>query len=377
MKKFYNEPIDFPVSEITKQEIEYRLTEEKLIFEIKEELYCKSRYRTFFDHYNEESIHAFIDGYARRKAFYLLNGQRILSEEETGQLYFRNLAEHYIWEIQQKKLFDLHCLWRAGQADSEAVQVTKDFLVLESTIKDCTLIDGIAEAEVKLYIDYLLSDDYADKDHAGGWQNYERIKSGDWFMFSTIPAWYEFHNAETGSGNLLSLPDSKGEKEKLYIHLLESENSEETTSGEDEITEQPSLNFNYKTIEFFINTFEDKQIVKYFYTVEKNHPEIDSNGELNEALYLLQLSDEKVPVQSNRNWKEAVINAAKQFRKKKIASALMQAFYEYKLRIKTGLPFYNETDLLRQQLIKGIVDKYKQQILKARQLNGEPADFNY
>lgn len=377
MKNFF---IDFPdsselpVSDQAKQEIELKLKEEILIYQVKEELYCKGRYRIFFDHYDEESIHAFIDAYARRKAFYLLNGPQILNDEEAGQLYFRNLADHFIWEIQQKKLFNLQCLWRAGQLKIDKVEVTKDFLLLESKIKNCGLVKHITEAEMKLYIDYILSDDYADTDHVTTWQDYEYIKAGNRLLFPAVPAWYGFYDKAMETGNLLTLPDSKGEKENYYLNLLENENND---ISESEKEKQPVLELNYKSLEFFINTFEDKQIAKYFNAAEKNHHDLNQNGELDEALYLLQLSDENIAVQQNSNWKEAVINAANNFKKKKITEVLMQVFDEYKMRLKTGIPFYNENDLLRQQLIKVQVDKYKQKILKARQLNGETADFNF
>ncbi|MFI5217944.1 MAG: hypothetical protein ACHQNT_00550 [Bacteroidia bacterium] len=375
MKKIYTEQSDFLISDATRKEIDYKLKEEKLIYKIKEELYCQNGYRIFFDHYEEESTHVFIEEYAKRKAYYILNGQRILSEEERGQLYFNNLAGYFIWQIQQKKLFDLQCLWRAGKTELKKISVTKDFLLLETQIKDCKLVDEITEADLELFTEYILSGDYSEINHAGSWQNFERIKAGDKMLFSTIPSWYEFYDKANGTNGLLSLPDEKGEKEKFYLGLLKQNQANHDEKKETE--EQPSLKFNYKTLDFFINTFEDKQLLKYFYAAEKNHPELNANDELNEALYLLQLSEKIIPVQKNKNWKEAVINAALQFKKKKIAEALIQVFDEYKMRLKAGIPFQTETDLLRQQIAKAKADRYKEQILKARKLNGESADFNF
>jgi len=375
MKKINIEQSGFPLSDQAKKEIEFKMREEKLVYEIKEELYCLDRYRIFFDHYNEESIHAFIDEFAKRKAYYVLNGQHLLDEEENGKLYFRNLAGHFIWQIQQKKLFDLQCLWRAGELDMEEISVTKDFLLFETQIRDCKLIDEISEVELKIFIEYILSDDYSEINHAGSWQNYERIKAGDSMLFSTVPAWYEFYDRALRKNSLHLLPNKKGDKEKFYLDL--SAQSSKIISTKEKENEQPDLKFNYESLEFFIRTFEDSRMAKYFYAAEKNHPEINYNGELNEALYLLQLSDERIPVQPGVNWKEAIINAAKHFKKNKIADALQHVFDEYKIRLAAGIPFCTENDLLRQQIVKADVEKYKKQILKARQRNGEPEDFKY
>jgi hypothetical protein len=381
-KKFNLEYDDFSLPEEAKQEIEQRLLREKIIYQVKEDLYCQSRYKNFFDNYDGETIHAFVEAYAKRKAYYVMHGQDLLREEETSQLYFHSLAENFIWEIQQKKLFDLQCLWRAEKMKMKGVQVTKDFLYLEATVKSCLHIEPVTCDELQLYVDYLFSDDHCDKEHGTHWQDYDFIKN-QCLMFSNsgVTAWYLYYDKHIHSKNMHDLADIKGEKEFFYLELLSAKNSvqqlydEVTGKNENEI--MPPLQFNFKTMEFFINTFEDKSIIKYFYAAEKQKPDLCKNLELDEALELLRYSDENVSISSNGNWKEAVIEAAKFYKTKKIAEALMTVYDEYLLRIKTQLPFYDETDGMRQQLVLRNVENYKKQILKARELNGEPADFNF
>jgi hypothetical protein len=381
-KKIHTEYPDFPLSEGVKQEIEQQLLREKIIYQVKEDLYCKPRYKNFFDNYDEETIHPFVEAFAKRKAFYVMHGPDLLQKEETSQLFFHKLAENFIWEIQQKKLFDLQCLWRAEKENVKGVQVTKDFLYLEATIKNCRLIEPVTRDDLQLYADYLFSDDYSDKEHGIQWQDYDFIKNQSlMFCHSGIPAWYIFYDKQKRAMNLQDLADIKGEKEFFYLDLLNKKKSVkklyDDVAAKNENDVKPPLHFNYKTLEFFINTFEDKSIVKYFYAAEKQHPDLCKNAELDEALLLLRDSDESIPVRTNRNWKDAVIEAAKHYKTKKIGEALMTVYDEYLMRIQTQLPFYDETENVRQQLVLRNVENYKKQILKARVLNGEPADFNF
>lgn len=382
MKKLYTENAEFPLPALVKQEIEHKLLFEKINYRNKEELYCKARYKSFFDHYDDETIHSFIEEYARKKALYLLQGANIIKEEETKQLYFRNLAENFIWEIQQKKLFDLQCLWRAGKVCVDGVEVTRDFMYLGAGIRNCNLVERITREEVELYMEYVLSDEYCDEEHGINWQNYDRIKSNTLLAGykSSVPAWYNYYDKNMRVGSPLELPDTKGESEQFYIDLYNRKKAKEQDdfpANEYEADEKPPLKFNYKTLEFFVTTFEDKSIVKYFYAAEKHHPDLDKNAELDEALQLLRECDEKNPIEANSNWKEAIILAGKQLKLRKTAGAMLTAFDEYNLRIKTKLPFFNETDQLKQQLILRSVAKYKEQILEGRKLNNEPADFDF
>jgi len=201
------------------------------------------------------------------------------------------------------------------------------------------------------------------------------------FCNSGIPAWYSYFDSHIHGRSMHDLADIRGEKEFFYLELLSKKNSVtklyNDVAGKINREEKPPLQFNYKTLEFFINTFEDKSLIKYFNAAEKDHPDISNNSELEEALGILKNSDEEIPVHTSRNWKDAIKEAAKYYKTNKIAEALVTVHDQYLMRIKTGLPFYNETDLARQQIVLRNVENYKKQILKARELNGEVSDFNF
>ena len=66
-KKNKSEYFDAPLSDIVKHEIEQHLLREKIIYQVKEDLYCNPRYKNFFENYDDETIHAFAEQYAKRK----------------------------------------------------------------------------------------------------------------------------------------------------------------------------------------------------------------------------------------------------------------------------------------------------------------------
>src|SRR5689334_17752666 len=121
------------------------------------ELYGNARYWEFFKTFNEESVHEFITEYASRKAYYLINGNRLVTKKEREQFRFRDLAENCLWEIQQKKLFNMQVEWRAGLIELNDVEVTRDFYCWEKAIRKCNLITPVSANELSLYMDYLES----------------------------------------------------------------------------------------------------------------------------------------------------------------------------------------------------------------------------
>jgi hypothetical protein len=196
-----------------------------------------------------------------------------------------------------------------------------------------------------------------------------------------IPAWYTFYDQQVHKAIMHDLADIKGEKEFFYLELLTKQSAVNKLyseiKSEKPSSDKPALQFDYHSLEFFINTFEDKTVVRYFYAAEKNHPDLFNNLEVDDALQILKNSDEEIPLHTNANWKDAVVESAKNYKTKKIAESLWTVYEQYNMRIKTQLPFYDESDYARQQLVLRNVEKYKKQILKARKLNGESANFNF
>ena len=199
----------------------------------------------------------FLARYAEERASALVDGATYwqLNQDEKAALVQE--ATERLWEIQQRKLFELQCRWRAGEValPTDQVELTDDFELLAADIERCRLVPAIAAAEVEDYVAFLLSDDCTD---AGGslfrphdWQNYPRYRRylllqaqgqdpaqvrreasrqpapglrglmamlDDFFL--DYPDWYAHCDALAGPPNLvLYLPDHRGEREAYYDYI--------------------------------------------------------------------------------------------------------------------------------------------------------------
>ena len=94
-----------------------------------DELKSNPAMQEYFSAFNEQSVEGFIRNYARKKAIYITQGPAIINNKEQEDLKFKFLAEDALWTIQQKKLFNLQCQWRAEQIKLKSIE---QFLLLDS-----------------------------------------------------------------------------------------------------------------------------------------------------------------------------------------------------------------------------------------------------
>ena len=144
---------------------------------------------------------------------------------EEEQLKFYNAEEEALWEIQQKKLFNYQCLWRAERVVTEHVETEMDFNYWSRNIKNCAFIKPISDEEFNMYKDYYETKEVDDFDETFkyiDWQDYHTYKEeakGDEETIS-YPEWYEYYDMREGTNALMLLPDIRGEKEGFYLDLL-------------------------------------------------------------------------------------------------------------------------------------------------------------
>lgn len=323
------------LSNETKTEIEQLIKADELKSLYIEELHTRPCYRDFFDHYNDESVSAFIREYAKRKAHYVIYGEAKAHEQAESELKFRHWAEKCFSEIQQKKLFDLQCLWRAGKINLEGIGSTADFAPLEFCIFSVPFLKPVTEHELNIYLDYLMTEETANS-HDYRWQDFESYKMAfESNQLERIPEWYRFYDKALGAESLLNEADKKGSEEERWLSL--NTNSKNDTEASSE-TCKPDLEFTYNSLEFFIYTFEDRKTIRHFMSAERFHPEIDNNKVLLEAWDLLRESEEEIIIAKTGNWKTVLIETADRYRKQKTAECLKDLFKEYQLRLKAGIP---------------------------------------
>ena len=206
--------------------------------------------------FREDGIR-FLERYAGERASALVDGQNYFDIARREEARLVQEATERLWEIQQRKLFELQCRWRAEEVRLPArhVELSQDFETWGARIERCSLVTPISAAEVDDYLAYLLSDACTDAhdDFARprDWQDYNRCRrylllqaegqnprqvqrdavnnpgegmSGlaamldDFFL--SYPAWYAHCDAQAGPPNLvLYLPDHRGEKEAYYLYL--------------------------------------------------------------------------------------------------------------------------------------------------------------
>jgi hypothetical protein len=308
------------------------------------DLYGNARYWDFFKCFQEESVHDFIIEYATKKAWYQVNGDRILSNRINEETRFRDIAYKCLWEIQQKKLYNLQCEWRAGLVEVEGISTTRDFLYWEKAISHCPFIEPVSLQEYELYCEYVRSGCYQEKNWYVNWQDYDMFRErtdGSELM----PAWYRYFDGARGTSYLMLLPDRKGKEERQYLEAwaLTHDPSEEPNHEEEKGTGSalPSLYLNYETLGFFIRTFENKTLMEYFEAAESRPEDAIRDQDLDAALRILKHAPVNTTLPPANNWRDSVIQGAREFMLQSILANLSLAFDDYRFRLGAGISHDN------------------------------------
>ncbi|MGP8214274.1 MAG: hypothetical protein ACLQQ4_01790 [Bacteroidia bacterium] len=372
-----------------RQEVDEAEKEAVARMEIEYELRNNVRYKEFFAAYHPDDIEEFIKAYARRKVTWINWGRFYYEHNEDHQLRFYNMAQSCLWQIQQKKLFNLQCQWRAEKIKIPGITTTMDFRYWEYNVKQCNFVPPITQWEFDLYLEYIQNDDAeidpAESDYEFEWQDYLRFtdeynnaKEGEELV---IPLWYQFYDNRMGTDKLMTLTDTRGEKESKYLkvyyeHLNKTAPDEKTDiagTAKKEGDEYLSV-YNPNIIEKFVRSYEEKDILKYFLSYEKSHKPMEFADELAELAFkeLKELSD-IVPIRACTDWRDAMIEAWENYRRKQIQRLLPLVYEDYLQKQELGISYENEDSAE----INEELDEWKVAITKGRELSGEPGDFNF
>ena len=132
--------------------------------------------------------------------------------------------------------------------------------------------------------------------------------------------------------------------------------------------------YNPGIIEKFVRTYEDKEILRYFLSYEKSHKPMEFADELAEMAFkeLRELSEE-VPIKSSDDWREALIDAWEDYRRKQIIKLLPLVYEDYLQKQELGISYQPEDS----KEINLEVEEWRNAIIKGRELLLEPPDFNF
>ena len=358
--------------------------------EWEEEVKINPKVQAFLEPYKQSDIQNLYQKYALNKMLAFKNAKLYRHMNESNKNQWIDIALKHLCIIQQKKLFDAQCKWRAGQEIFDDVEICYDFKIWELDVMNCLFIEQPTSYDVEMYCDYLTQGENVALEYynANDWQDYKELKEAyaKNEENANLPDWYEFHNSRTGNGILLTLPDLKGKLEKIYLKLANEEENKHKPPTEPYIpppdADKLFLNYYDKQIQLELaRHIENKEMFNIFKeyveaTEYKGTWEYE-NAERN-FKYLSEINEEIIPIESHQDYRVALSRACQKFRCKKIAEHLPLALEHYltKKKLKQmGIdPYENKVN---NDLYIRIRKEIAERILQGRKVNNEPLDFNF
>ena len=386
---------------------EQALHNQQLYEQYLQELKTNQSLQKDLEKYTPSSIESLLQEYAKLKVNVMQWGPNHVKWQEDIDLEWAKLGMECLGQIQQKKLFDLQCQWRAEQVQLPGIAVSFDFMHWEQQILHCPFLPPVTRQEMELYQRFVHSNNYRPGlNFLQSWQNYDAImkaynnedKEED--MFCYMPEWYAFHNQQTGGNRYLLLPNIRGQKE-LHYHLIWAEkvrdagktaeptpapanNATPATDSQPatpaaKATSMPTLpRLNWPDDDkliWFANKFDNQETQTH---MNNYRSYLDQDRELDpdpdEIAKELAEESEIWPMEACADWYHGLLHCLASYRHYKIARSLPLAFEQYEMLMDTGigLPYDEKKDFL-----KDISEGFRNQILTARHLSGEPEDFNF
>jgi hypothetical protein len=392
----HEEPAKKPYYDYHQQKADKHQQQALIDAQVAEDLLSNPRYDEFFAAYQPPVRAQFVREYVSKRHLWTQFGDFYERHLAGNLTQFEEEAYARLWDIQQKKLFDLQCEWRAELLTVPGVNTSADFDTLGGRIEHCTVIPPIAPAELEMYLDWVRQADYEEElqSHWSGrsWQQYDEIKAQldpetdeankEGFLFGEVSEWYEFHNQRTGNGRLLRLPDLRGQKEDRYLDAWRAHNAAKREADPPATPATPpdprpayiAYDEARQLHGAFAQQFESAALNRQRTSYETaNPPSTWEDEELERVLDFLKDINEPVPIAAGDDWRLAVRQASYAFRKQKLLDSLPQAYESYCQRQEWGIaqPACSEREP------HSIATWYNKAILKGRKLLGEPKDFNF
>jgi len=351
------------------------------------EVYRNEQAQTWLSQFDPESVNSFLIEYADQRAVWLTDRTDFKELHEIISISHIEDAFERLEEIQQKKLFDLQCLWRAEKIELPEVEICFDFLYWEARVMSCPFIDPVGPEDIALYQQYLRSGRFEEEQpFMSHWQGYDELKDAYEEAEDVergFPEWYDFHNSMKGTGFYMTLPNIRGEKEQNYIDLTFQEAAEKREAQpvvQPPRDERPELCYypEYHKASF-VERFEDPLSQKYYRAYAKKMTEREGEAwedfpyELDLIAEQLNMADERIPVKGSPDYRLALLKARDTYKWNKIVEAMPAAYDRYQLHLIAGLKFNESTTEDRMTFTRG----WRKTILRGRELSGEPADFNF
>ncbi len=345
-----------------------------------EEIKANESAMEYLSSFDADSVVSFIESYALKKTYWMSKEYDYAKWNEEEAAKWHEEGWRCLKEIQQKKLFDLQCLWRANQIELEGVEICYDFEIWERDILNCPCLPDITEDEVELYVQFLQSFNYEEHQFnlLEGWQSYTELKEAyhNDNADTNFPEWYDFYNGRKGTSLYLSLPDIRGEQEEAYEALWFERDKEENPPSQQ--TSRPYDNrpiisyWDAEHLMWFVETFEDQSTQEYFEANKElswDSEYIDGyDGNVSEIVEQLKDANEIIPIRAHYDYRIALKRALDSFERKQISEALPIVYEQYLMRKEMGLTF---AGLEADHYIYEIRNEEYERIKKGRELSGD------
>lgn len=355
-----------------------------------EDLRNNPKVQTFLESYKQSDWDSLYKQYAFNKMLAYKNAEYYKKHNERQANQWTNAAHWHLSIIQQKKLFDAQCKWRADIETYEGIEICYDFEVWEHDVMNCPFLESPTAYDIDLYSQFLIRENNIELEleTKDDWQDYEGLKEA----YNTneqnrnFPEWYEFHNSRTGNGILLTLPDVRGKLETFYKDLAREEKQKNAPPVPPYIplsdVDKPYLNYYDKHVQLDLaKLIEDKEMFFIFknFVEATEHRDNWENERAEENLnYLSNIKDELIPIEANQDYRKALRLACQKYRFKKIIENLPLALEQYKRERQLkqmGIDSYEEKEDFLFYL--GLRKLHADSILLGRKVNNEPRDFNF
>lgn len=395
------------------------------------------RCREFFAPYPPEQQEQFIQSYLKRKAHYITEGPNLARYRLHQAIEYQEDAYERLFDIQQKKLFDLQVEWRAGRIQLPGIRVPQNFEYWQENIHRCPFLPPITAEEVARYRAYLataaqdlgfqmsIAHDYWE------WQDYDQMRKrrqapanpdDDRHHGVPYPDWYTYVDRDLGRPAgypFATEPDVRGERQKAYLDLYREEKRAERAAlaatqppppppdprpdvagfrGKheyDSFADAPDYYlsdedgaYDYHFSEFTRRFHPDadhifalRRAIRRQYSTSYNavHQRVEHSVEL------LTATDDLIPIEAHPDWRQAVTQAAINQHRRLLLKALPTVWADYEFRIATNLQpakpdqfrAYHDDNDADDDDAEQKPHYLEAKVLRGRELAGEPRDFNF
>jgi hypothetical protein len=354
--------------------------------EVRESEVCKK----YFSKYDPDSIDEFVDEFVKTKVELVVSLGKYLDmyHEDDNERYLKN-ARSVLNCILQKKLFNLQLQWRAGLIRIEELHTTWEFNFWERNIEHCPFIPAITSHELDIMKQFLLKDYYRNLETTYYWQDYDAImKKNDDSSFDDMPDWYVYYDTMFGTNNLLILPNIREEREEFYLQLARHEKQSQQADTPVNTTPPgvylPRLYKWFKDILDFAGECEENQYFRELFKLwyKQYYPDFHDpeyyREYVDEAVYVLESADRPVMLNPNMVWHKALSDGAYRYITERTLEVLDSVYDEYKTLIDLGISnrFTPEEEAEAWKDVSYLKD-IGEMILRGRELNGEPRNFDF